>query len=83
MSEDPGNNLFANPWLFCLELATHAREVGKQSIRGENIDVIQTGREVLMDASSFDAEERGWVEMHAQWNRLKVVMEAHIFSWDL
>ena len=55
----PGE-IVVDPWLFPLALATHARELGKQSKHGHNIDVIQTGREVIMDASSFDAKEGIW-----------------------
>lgn len=43
-----------------MALATHARELGKQSIHGQKIDVIQTGREVVMDSSSFNTEEGIW-----------------------
>eukprot|EP00984_Skeletonema_dohrnii_P016611 scaffold7430_cov156-Skeletonema_dohrnii-CCMP3373.AAC.6 len=55
----PGE-IVVDPWLFPLALATHARELGKQSIHGQNIDVIQTGREVVMDSSSFNTEEGIW-----------------------
>ena len=55
----PGE-IVVDPWLFPLALATHARELGKESMHGKNIDVIQTGREVVMDASSFDAKEGMW-----------------------
>ena len=55
----PGE-IVVDPWLFPLALATHARELGKQSIHGQKIDVIQTGREVVMDSSSFNTEEGIW-----------------------
>jgi len=55
----PGE-IVVDPWLFPLALATHARELGKQSMHGQNIDVIQTGREVVMDSSSFNTEEGIW-----------------------
>ena len=55
----PGE-IVVDPWLFPLALATHARELGKQSNQDKNIDVIQTGREVVMDSSSFDAKEGIW-----------------------
>jgi glycerol-3-phosphate dehydrogenase len=55
----PGE-IVVDPWLFPLALATHARELGRKSIHGGNNDVIQTGREVIMDASSFNTEEGVW-----------------------
>ncbi|KAL7497461.1 hypothetical protein ACHAWT_007432 [Skeletonema menzelii] len=55
----PGE-IVVDPWLFPLALATHARELGKQLNQDKNVDVIQTGREVVMDASSFNAKEGIW-----------------------
>lgn len=55
----PGE-IVVDPWLFPLAYAMHARELGKQSKHGKDFDVIQTGREVVMDASSFNAEEGIW-----------------------
>lgn len=54
------NEIVVDPWLFPLAYATHARELGKQMNHGQDMDVIQTGREVVMDTSSFNAKEGIW-----------------------
>ncbi|KAL9180885.1 hypothetical protein ACHAXT_009690 [Thalassiosira profunda] len=47
----PGETV-VDPWLFPLALAAHARELAEASIR--------TGREVVMERSSFDRERGVW-----------------------
>jgi glycerol-3-phosphate dehydrogenase len=71
----PGE-IVVDPWLFPLALATHARELGmKKSLHsgsGENnIDVIQTEIEVIMDASTFDAERGIWNLVTSQGDEIK------------
>mmetsp|Transcript_9021 Transcript_9021/g.20358 ORF Transcript_9021/g.20358 Transcript_9021/m.20358 type:complete len:491 (+) Transcript_9021:103-1575(+) len=53
----PGE-IVVDPWLFPLALASHSRELAKNS--GRENDVIHTGREVVMDSSNFDTERRVW-----------------------
>ncbi|KAL7464577.1 hypothetical protein ACHAXS_004915 [Conticribra weissflogii] len=52
----PGE-IVIDPWLFPLAMATHAREIGKVSGLG---DVIQSGREVVMEKSGFDKNSGLW-----------------------
>lgn len=70
----PGE-IVVDPWLFPLALATHARELGMiKSLRNgvqDNIDVIQTGTEVIMDASSFDAERGIWNLVTSRGDEIK------------
>ena len=54
----PGE-IVVDPWLFPLALATHSREIAMNAGRG-NDDVIYTGREVVMDSSTFDKEKGLW-----------------------
>ncbi|KAL7533939.1 hypothetical protein ACHAXR_005538 [Thalassiosira sp. AJA248-18] len=53
----PGE-IVVDPWLFPLALATHSRELAKTS--GNANDVIHTGREVIMELSSFDKDSGVW-----------------------
>jgi len=52
----PGE-IVVDPWLFPLAMATHSREIGEKAGLG---DVIQTGREVVMEKSEFDKNSGLW-----------------------
>ena len=56
----PGE-IVVDPWLFPLALAAHSRELAKNSDHECDFDdVIQTGREVVMGSSSYDAKKGLW-----------------------
>ncbi|KAL7483549.1 hypothetical protein ACHAW6_009188 [Cyclotella cf. meneghiniana] len=57
----PGE-IVVDPWLLPLAYAVHSRELGKRHVRknAKFDDPIQTGREVVMDLSSFDSKTGHW-----------------------
>ena len=57
----PGE-IVVDPWLLPLAYAIHSRQLAKQSMNKSQQfnDVIQTGRIVCMDQSSFDTETNLW-----------------------
>ncbi|KAL7539043.1 hypothetical protein ACHAWF_006275, partial [Thalassiosira exigua] len=56
--------IVVDPWLFCLALAAHCRELAAEAGGGEGGeeegDVLRLGREALLDRSSFDAAAGVW-----------------------
>jgi len=53
----PGETV-VDPWLFCLALAVHSREMAEHY--GTESDIIRTGKEAVIESSSFDANKGVW-----------------------